>query len=86
MFDVLMQPCQRHHHGQSNQPATTTGTSSGQPVGPTSAPKSLQKTWCQLKSAAESMKPKKVRCFDYLEMIPQIARIACRNTVMQMSE
>jgi len=58
MFDVLMQQCPLHQHRQYSQPASSTSTT--QSVGPT--PKSLQKTWCQLKSAAESMKPKKVRC------------------------
>jgi len=57
MFDVLVQQCHLHQHSHHGQPAAS--TSVNQSVG--SAPKSLQKTWCQLKSAAESMKPKKVR-------------------------
>jgi len=59
--DVLLQPCPMHQQKQYNQPPVSTSTSQPQSIGP--APKSLQKTWSQLKSAAESMKPKKVRFF-----------------------
>lgn len=55
---IPIQECPIHQHSPFNQ--SVASTSATQSTG--SAPKSLQKTWCQLKSAAEIMKPKKVRC------------------------
>jgi len=65
MSDVMIQQCPRHQNKQYSQPATS--TCSNQAGG--SAPKSLQKTWCQLKSAAENIKPKKVRYSYFLKML-----------------